>query len=66
MKVERVRPEVISVKIEMSLEEWKLLRKLLIANVTVPEALELGGWIEESEKAELCKIMNTIREGVEG
>jgi hypothetical protein len=66
MKVERVQPDVISVKIEMSLEEWMLLRKLLVANVTVPRALHWGGWIEEFEQNAVADIMNSIRIGVEG
>lgn len=65
MKVERVQPEVISVKIEMSLEEWGLLRKLLIANVTVPSALYQGGWIEAFEQSAVTDIMESIRKGVE-
>lgn len=66
MKVERVQPKVISIKIEMSLEEWILFRKLLVANVTVPRALQEGAWIEESEHEALVEIMDSIRIGVEG
>jgi ABC-type polar amino acid transport system ATPase subunit len=66
MKVERVQPNAIRVEIEMSFQEWRLFRKLLVANVTVPRALLEGAWIEESEHEALVEIMNSIRIGVEG